>query len=66
MKTNSCKKTDLSVKNEYPTTDWLNRNHDLLQAVKLEKINPVKIRVDMLWTLFLSGLNQPILVGATS
>lgn len=35
--------SDLNEKSDYPTGGWLNQNHDLLQGMGLEKIDPVKI-----------------------
>jgi len=65
MKINPCEKRDLRRKTDYPTAGWLNQNHDLLQGMGLEKINPAGKQSDYATDIvsYLAQIN-PILLGA--
>ena len=65
MKINPGKNPDLGQKSDYPTAGWLNQNHDLLQGIRLEKINFVKCRSDYATDIVsFSPQINPILLGA--
>ena len=64
MKINLGKYPDLGQKFDYATDGWLNQNHDLLQGMRLGKINFVKNpSAYVVDAISRSGLNQLILVG---
>jgi len=65
MKINPGKNPDLSEKSDCPTAGWLNQNHDLLQGMGLEKINPAGKQSDYATDIVsFSPQINPILLGA--